>query len=377
MKIKVAHVLNNVVGGVDVYLRTLLENIDFSKFEVIIIYAKGTVGDYKKINPSIKEYEIEIKREINFWVDITAVKETIKILRVEKPNVIHCHSSKGGVFGRIAGKYLNIPTLYTPNAFSYLSTDKKYVRKIYQKIEQLLFTKNTYLLACSKSERDRAINELKLNNTKILLWENSIKPIEIQNEKSLVELPEEYICTISRPSFQKNLILLIEIFAKLKLVNKSIKLVIGGIGGYAPNVNELKNAISYYNLDKDVVLIPWIDRESVLSIVSKSKLYISTSRYEGLPYSVLESMALGIPAVVTNCDGNKDLIIDGENGFIIDEKDSNLFVQKINQLLLDNDLYQKFSTNTKERFSKNYNVVHNIKSLERIYRSFSNLKINK
>jgi glycosyltransferase involved in cell wall biosynthesis len=373
MKIKVAHILNNV-GGVDVYLRTLLEHIDYNKFEIIIIYSNDNEGAYYKIHHSIKEYQIDITREVNLLVDISAIRSTLKILKQVKPNLIHCHSSKGGVFGRIAGKILNIPTLYTPNAFSYLSTDKKITKKIYQTIEQLLFTKNAYLLACSRSEKDRAINDLKLNNTKILLWENSIRPIDQFNNLHGIKLPEEYICTISRPSYQKNLVFMITIFAQLKLKQPTLKLVIGGIGRYAPNVNELKNAISYHNLNNDVVLIPWVDRETVFNIISKSKVYISTSRYEGLPYSIIESMALSKPAVVTDCDGNRDLIVHGENGFVIKEKDIDEFVQKLNLLLINKELHEQFSINSKLRFDKYYNVLFNIHSLERIYQSFSNLK---
>lgn len=371
MKIKVAHILNSLGGGVDVYLRTILEHIDYNKFEIHIIYSKDNEGDYAKIHPSIQEYKIEMTREINLLVDIIAIKDSIQLLKKIQPNLIHCHSAKGGAYGRLAGKILNIPTLFTPHAFSYLSTDKKFLKKIYQTIEQLLFTSNSYLLACSKSEKERAIKDLNLNNTKILLWENSIRPIQHISNAHSIQLPDEYICSFGRPCYQKNLVLMIEMFAKFKQKNSNIQLVIGGIGKYAPNVKELKNAIEYYGLQKEVVLIPWVDRETVFNIISNSKLYISTSRYEGLPYSLIESMALGKPAVVTNCDGNRDLIVQGENGFLVNENDIQDFVSKLELLLSNKELYDQFSTNTKSRFEKHYNVFTNIQSLERIYQSFS------
>ena len=75
-----------------------------------------------------------------------------------------------------------------------------------------------------------------------------------------------------------------------------------GVGEYSPNKESVKDLITKYDLQENTTLIPWIDQEKIFKIITKSKMYISTSRYEGLPYSIIEALALGKACVVTNCD---------------------------------------------------------------------------
>ena len=79
--------------------------------------------------------------------------------------------------------------------------------------------------------------------------------------------------------------------------------VIEGADDYSPE------EIEKLDLKEHITLLKWTKRSDVLNIISNSKLYISTARYEGLPYSIIESLALSKPCVVSNCDGNRDLII--------------------------------------------------------------------
>jgi glycosyltransferase involved in cell wall biosynthesis len=86
-----------------------------------------------------------------------------------------------------------------------------------------------------------------------------------------------------------------------------------------------------------------------------------------MPYSVIESLALSKPCVVSNCDGNKDLIIDGFNGFVIQNEEIERYVEKILCLLLDNQLLNEFSSNAFSSFNENFNISKNIKKIENFY----------
>ena len=62
-----------------------------------------------------------------------------QIIKNERPHLIHAHSSKGGVLGRLVGKWLNIKVLYTPQAFSYLSTENTYLWYVLEDKEDEIF----------------------------------------------------------------------------------------------------------------------------------------------------------------------------------------------------------------------------------------------
>ena len=70
-------------------------------------------------------------REINLHKDLKSLLQIINKIRQLKPDLIHCHSAKAGILGRITGLLLNTPTFYTPHAYSFLSTDNKYKKIIF------------------------------------------------------------------------------------------------------------------------------------------------------------------------------------------------------------------------------------------------------
>ncbi|MDQ8011242.1 MAG: glycosyltransferase [Flavobacterium nitrogenifigens] len=369
-KIKIAHILHSV-GGVDVSLRQILHNLDTKTFENIVIHGDSDTinGFVDKDAKPIVDYKLPIYREISFKSDFQAILKTWKIIRKEKPDLIHSHSTKGGVTGRIVGFLTGTKVLHTPQAFSFLSAESKIKIVFFLVIEKLLSKGKTILLASSQSELNRAINEVGFPKSKTNLFNNAIEPIEKIFDLSIPKTwPDQYLCTVGRPCYQKNIEELIEVLYEL---NKSVDvhLVILGLGHHADHIKQVEDLIAKLDLKNKVTLLSWTSREDVLNIISKSKLYLSTARYEGLPYSVIESLALSIPGVVSDCDGNRDLIINGFNGYCIKENNKEEFSQKIIELLQNENKYLEFSKNAKETFEKNHNIYQKINDLESIYKA--------
>ena len=367
-KKKIGHLLHSI-GGVDVYLRLVLENMNTDSFENIVIH--GTKDTEKpffdKNGNTIKEYKVSIFRDISIFYDIISLFQTYKILKKEKPNLIHAHSAKGGIVGRIIGRLLGIKVIYTPHAFSYLSTQNSLKRSLFLSIEKLLANGNSLLLATSASEKKRAIEAVGYKLENAIVFNNCIEPItKIQPLTIPKTWPEAYICTIGRPSYQKNIEQMIRVMHE---VNKEAKihLIVMGVGPVSGQLESVKNLIQELDMANDVTLLNWTERTDVFHIINHSKFYISTSRYEGMPYSIIESLALSKACVVTNCDGNKDLIIDNYNGFVVDNEDIKCFKSKILKLLSDKELLDKLSKNAFNSYSENYNIKENISELESIY----------
>jgi glycosyltransferase involved in cell wall biosynthesis len=140
-----------------------------------------------------------------------------------------------------------------------------------------------------------------------------------------------------------------------------------GVGPVSGQLESVRNCIRELDMVKDVTLLDWTERTDVFNIINNAKFYVSTSRYEGMPYAIIESLALSKPCVVSNCDGNRDLIMDGYNGFVIDERDTNGFKQRISKLLDEKELLAELSKNANQSYFENYNIKKNISELEAIY----------
>src|SRR5690606_35828212 len=135
--------------------------------------------------------------------------------------------------------------------------------------------------------------------------------------------------------YQKNIEMMVEVIRVLREKDCDLNLVVLGVGEYSPNILAVNNLIKKYGLENNIILVEWMDRMEIFKIIKKAKLYISTARYEGLPYSIIESLSLGKACVVTNSDGNRDLIKDGTNGFVVDNEDTGVMAEKIKTLYLD------------------------------------------
>lgn len=367
-KHRIAHVLHSV-GGVDVSVRLIVKNSNSDLFEHTIIHGKFDTNEpfLNDKGNTVAEYRANIIRNISLFQDVKSILNTIQYLKKNPHNLIHAHSAKGGVIGKIAGMVLGIKTIYTPQAFSYLSSQNKTKRFLFLCIERLLANKNGLLLASSASEQQRAIDEVNYKKTNTAIFPNSIEPIEIIQPLTINKAwPDEYICTVGRPSYQKNIEMMIQALHQVRQTYK-IHLVIMGVGHHVGQLESVKNLIKKLELTSAVTLLDWTARTDVFNIISKSKFYLSTARYEGMPYAVIESLALSKPCVVSDCDGNRDLIQDGHNGYLVAQDNLDGFAEKVSLLLNNADLCETMSLQAKQSFNSNCNIKNNIQKLESIY----------
>jgi glycosyltransferase involved in cell wall biosynthesis len=371
-KIKVAHILHSV-GGVDVYLRLILENINPEKVESIVIHGKNDTQNifYDQNSTKVNSYKIPIYREISGIKDLSAIYQAYQIIKKERPNVIHCHSAKGGIIGRIIGGLLGIKVLYTPHAFSYLSAESRLKRGIYLAIEKLFANRNSYLIATSQSEWNRGVKEVGYLPENARLFINSIPQIIPPTDLDQNKIgSKNYICTVGRPSYQKNIELMIRVLFEVRKT-KDIDLVIVGVGHHSDRLHNVIQLISELNLSSCITLLDWTEQKNVWHIIEQSQLYISTSRYEGLPYAVIEALSLAKPCIVSDADGNRDLIETGYNGFVIQDEDIKEYAAKIVLLLNDKELLHRFSVHAKKCFETKHDIKNNISILEQIYIDYS------
>lgn len=371
MKPKIAHIANTV-GGVDIWLRINLPALPSDEVEAFVI--KGIEGkDAPYLNDkgkTISTYQVPIQREISLLKDFKAVLQTVQILKKEKPTAIHAHSAKGGIIARLASLFYKTKVLYTPHAFSYLSAEGSLKQTFFLSIEKVSKHINSVLVACSVSEQKQGIDKVgyKPENTRV--YENAIPPIS--NTPTSLKIPSnKYLCTIGRPCYQKNIEHLVRVIHSLKTKLPTIHLIILGVGEYSPNKQHVEELIRTLHLEDNITLIPWMERQHVFQYIKNAQLYLSAARYEGLPYSVIEALALGKACVVTNCDGNRDVIKNDLNGYVIPQNDVESMANCIFALLEDDEKRKTLEIQAAHYFNQHHTIANKITELTAIYKEFS------
>ena len=305
---KIVHVVECFAGGVFSFLSNLTNELD--KEEYIVIYGtnrENTPKNFKDLfNKNVKFIEWKTaQREMNPLQDIKALYELFTILKkIDNIDIIHLHSSKAGFLGRIVSFLLgkSKKTIYTTHAISFLRLDvspKK--RKIFIAMEKFASFFGGKIIACSQSEKE-AIEEQGIKNVTFI--NNGIKPLQI--EKKINTSDRITIISVGRLSIQKNPKLFNDIALEF-VDNPNIQFIWCGDG-------ELKSELTSPNIK----CTGWIERKKLEIYLANADIYLSTSLWEGLPLSVLEAMSIGLPLLLSNCVGNRDLV--KNNGFVYKNK---------------------------------------------------------
>ena len=378
---KILHI-GNLKSGIDTYVRNTVA-LASDKFEFAIVNgADDNSKPYMRHGKQVKTYSIDMYRALNPVKDMKAVMQAIKIIKKEKPDLVHCHSAKGGVIGRFAAFFTGTKVAYTAHAFSFLSAEsakKKQVFLLLEKIAKL----NSYLLACSGSERELGIKVVGFKEKKAFAWNNAVPDADKgltrisqvsqissqKNETSDLPVPkagERYITSIGRPSYQKNPLFMVEVAHGIHLKHPDIKFYLLGVGFYSPMLEDMKKLIHQYDMDDTFYLLPWLSHEETLKYVKGSLLYFMTSLYEGLPISVIEAMSLGKAVVASDVLGNKDCVKDGYNGYLLPLNEE-VFVEKMNDLIENDEKRKEMEKNSRSYFESDFFIDNRIKALEDIY----------
>lgn len=355
MKKKVLHIVESFGSGVFSFLVDLVNGTD-KEFDITIAYGvrEETLENFRNyFNSNIKFIRVEnFTRRINPKQDFKALAEIRKIIKKEKPDIVHLHSSKAGILGRLAVNGNKVKLFYNPHGFSFLKKDdSKLKRMIYWTIEKVVtfLNRKCTIVGCSNGEY---VEAKKLNKNSICI-NNGIDINKLKDEtKHIQEKSIDYndikICTVGRIGYQKNP----EMFNEIAKAFPKLKFTWIGEG-------ELREKLTSPN----ILITGWKERKEVLQILNNNDIFILTSLWEGLPISLLEAMYMKKICIVSNCIGNRDVIIDKKNGYIA--KDIMEFKNNIEKAIKEkNDSIIKESYND---IVNNYNIEIMIGKYKKAY----------
>lgn len=289
-----------------------------------------------------------------------------KLLRERKYDLIHAHTETGGLILRLA-KNVKCDSLfvYTPHGMSFWNGSSFKSQMLYRPLERWI---------CSKMDANLAMNHEELDflrqlNPKTAHYVHGIgldlerfqqkgrTKEEIRAEFG-VNNNEDLIVSVGELDDNKNHATAIKALSLLK--KQDFKYVICGVG---PNQNNLLKIAANCGLADKVILAGF--RSDISDILHASDIFVFPSLHEGLPVSVLEAMACGLPIVCSKIRGNVDLVIDGKNGFLFPPEDYDSLALSMKKLMDNKSLsqsYGKINLNVVKDFSQKA-VVEELKKI--------------
>lgn len=365
-QLKYIHVVEAFSTGVLSWIVDVASHQAAEGHDVIIAHSlrSETPGNYQQLFPdSVAFVQLPMGRDIHPYKDLISASKIARLIRKEKPDVVHLHSSKAGFVGRLGAllALTRVPVFYTPHGLAHLRQDVSLLKRwLFLSIEQLAGLLPGKVLACSKGEYT-ALKRI-LPSRWILRLDNAIDCSALRSRFPVQRQfgNEVSICALGGIRYQKAPWVFAELARRMGHQLDGVKIRWVWIGnGEEQYVTQLQQA--------GVEITGWLDREDALSAVNDCDIYLQTSLWEGLPLSVLEAQCLGLPAVVSDCEGNREAISDGQSGFVAVSPDD--YVDSLSLLIRSPDLREQFSQQARQWIEQQFSLDRLLAELDKIYRT--------
>lgn len=314
-------------------------------------------------------HEINFARNPFHPNNIKAYKQLCALQEECKFDVVYSQQPVGGLMGRLFGKKFKIPVIYTAHGFHFFKGCPIQNTIIYKTVEKWLSKYTDLLITINGEDYENAkkmkakkvfkINGIGIDGEKLKTEE--FNKSEFRKELGLTDT-DKVILTVSELNKNKNYITMLDTMKKLVEKDSSYKFVSCGTGVWVDKIPAYAKELGIAN---NCIFLGY--RKDIGKIMQISDLFFHASYREGLTLSVMEAMNFGLPCVVSNVRGNRDLIVSGEGGYIAEPEDSQSFATEIESIFNNAELKEKFSQFNKEK-SKEYTVDFVKQQLEEIYK---------
>ncbi|OQP46111.1 hypothetical protein A4H97_31550 [Niastella yeongjuensis] len=307
---KIVHVVEPFASGIATFVQSIVQNLR-DDYHIIIHGEREYVMRSNEIIKYFPEENVQFIRWRSAQRSISVVKDTVALVELCKllqrlkaqkmVDAVHLHSSKSGFLGRLACRLMNIPNvIYTPNGAPFLLSNMNTVNLLYKLFEKLGSAFGGKVVCSSRSEqaayRKLGINALNINNG-IAVDTSHYTPGKVPAASGKFR-----IVTSARIVQQKNPALFNTIATHFKDFEQFEFIWVGD--------GEDRAVLTAPN----ITITGWLPQSQAMELINNSHLYLSTSQYEGLSFSVLEALSLRKTVLLKNCIGNRDIVKKGLNG---------------------------------------------------------------
>lgn len=387
-KIKVAHIIARMItGGADENTLFTVQGLDKDRYEVDLIM--GEEFD-ESILKRVKDENINIiqikglKWKLNFLYDPIVLIKLIKMIRKNRYDIVHTHTTKAGILGRIAARIAGVPVIvHGLHGSTFEAFDSGLLNWLLSLLERLTggFTDAYISVSGVLSEKfiERGIGKKENYHTVYSGMEletfygvrGKINCKKKQRELG-IGVEDFVIGNVARLEKRKGHKFLIDAFKKVieERKGRPLKLLIIGEGEERGN---LENYVKEANLEKKVIFTGY--REDVEELMAVMDLFVLTSLREGLPRVLVQAAAMGMPSIAFNVDGVPEIIEDNHNGFLVKAGDVKQLTKRIIQYIDHKELLVLHGKNGRELIKGKWSIEDMVEKIDKIYQDLIREKL--
>lgn len=326
---RVIHIVEATIAGVRTHVQALATGLKQRGFESVVACPprrQQAYGDEQFVarlaEAGIPVLPVAMQRSISVPADAAALRRLIAILRRERFDVVHLHSSKAGFLGRLAARAAgtNAAVLYTPNGLSFLGRQRPAKRQLYLALERLAGPLCDRIIAVSASERDTIVASRLAPAERVASIPMGVAapalPAGFDRAALRAQLGvpagAQLIGTLARATAQKNPQLFVAAAAEVLRRHPRAFCIWCGDGELRAEAQAAAQARGIAERCRFIG-----HREDALQVLACFDQFWLTSDYESFGLATVEAMALGVPVIATRVLGSCDIVADGTSGLLV------------------------------------------------------------
>lgn len=365
---RVLHVLEAIEGGVARYLVNVVRHVDAEHIVVVPHERVGGMTDTASIIDmglaGARVEFLDMRRFPGSPRTLAAVPKVHRLIRRERPDIVHGHSAVGGAVARLATIGTDAARVYTPNGL--------HPARFAHVLERGLGRLTHCFIAASPSEAELARRLRLVSSDRIVVIPNGIDlgepgpPVIDLREQLGAESTTLLVGSVARLAPQKAPEVFVRACSRVAASLPDARFVLVGDGRLLELVSAELAATDLG--DRFLLLRDCTDAETLMS---QFDVFALSSRYEGAPYTVMEAMRAGTPVVVTDVVGNRDAVENGCSGLIVPPEDPDALAEAVASLLVDPALRKEIGEAGRERVTLCFDVRAGGAALTDVYRSLA------
>lgn len=306
----------------------------------------GTSIDFFEEKYGIKIINLPISRNPFDKSNLSAYKQLVEFIKQEKIDYIHCNTPTGGILGRLAGKKCKVKkVIYQAHGFHFYKGAPKKNWLVYYPVEKWLAKYTDALITINKEDFELASKKFRLRNNGKVYYvagvgidsKQYLSDGKLRDEKRAeLNIPLDAFVIISVGELNENKNNRIIISALEKLKNKNIHYILCGKGDKKEALKEMAESLG---VSENVHFVGY--RTDIKALYNASDCFVMPSYREGLSRSAMEAMASGLPCILSDIRGNRDLIENGLGGFLCKPDDASGFSEAVSKLFGNSSLCEK------------------------------------
>jgi glycosyltransferase involved in cell wall biosynthesis len=374
-RLRILHVTATTTGGVGLLILFLVKHLDPRAFELSVAFGRGYLLDRSFDEAGVPVYTLSSSRRVNLLSILKGTLEVYRILSRGHYDIVQCHTSVGGVIGRLAGWAARTPVvLWTVHGLGAHPGHPPWKRALVRIVEALLDHFTDHYVAVSEDLRDQGVRTGIFRASKVTVIPNGLQFDHVPSifdsaaKRRALGIPAgcPVIGTVTRLEPQKaNEVFLRAVARVIHQVPKLVTL----IAGDGPQRKELEDLAAHLGLTGRVRFLGW--RDDAVELLGALDIFCMSSRWEGCPMVLLEAMAMRCPVVATDIGGVREIVVNEETGLLVAPDDPEALANAVLRLLSADAESDRMAAAGRRRVEQLFGAENMLAAYARLYHSLA------